>query len=51
MLVNKDFKNPVTVTVKTEGNLKKLNKTTGTWEPCDGTLTLNAGDGELIRVT
>lgn len=50
MLVNKDFKNPVTVTVTANGSLEKLSKSTGAWESCDGTLTLNAGDGELIRV-
>ncbi len=50
MLVNKDFKAPTTVTVKADGSLEKLNKATGAWEPCDVTLTLSAGDGELIRV-
>jgi hypothetical protein len=50
MLVNKDFKESVTVTVKAEGSLEKLNKATGAWEACNNTLTLNAGDGELIRV-
>ena len=50
MLVNKDFKNAVNVTVKAEGALEKLNKATGAWEACNNTLTLNAGDGELIRV-
>jgi hypothetical protein len=50
MLVNKDFKNPVTVTVKADGALQKLNKATGAWEDCDGSFTMAAGDGELIRV-
>ena len=50
MLVNKDFGSPVTVTVKADGRLEKLNKSTGAWEACDATLTLGAGDGELIRV-
>lgn len=50
MLVNKDFEQAVTVTVKTNGALQKLNKATGAWETCDGTLILAAGDGELIRV-
>lgn len=50
MLVNKDFKNPVSVTVQTAGRLEKLNKATGVWETCGGTLTLVPGDGELLRV-
>ena len=50
MLVNKDFEQAVTVTVKADGRIEKLNKATGAWEPCDKILTLNAGDGELIRV-
>jgi hypothetical protein len=50
MLVNKDFKAPVTVTVKAEGNLEKLNKATGAWEACNGTAPLSAGNGELFRV-
>jgi hypothetical protein len=50
MLVNKDFKNPVTVTITAEGAPEKLNKATGVWEACEGTLTLAAGDGELLRV-
>ena len=50
MLVNKDFDDPVTVTVKAQGILEKLNKATGAWESCDGTFTVNAGDGELLRV-
>jgi len=50
MLANKDYKNPVTVTVRAEGTLQKLNKATGAWEPCGGTFTLAAGDGELLRV-
>jgi hypothetical protein len=50
MLVNKDYKNAVNITVKTEGVLEKLNKATGAWEACNNTLTLYAGDGELIRV-
>ena len=50
MLVNKDFKNPVTVTVGANGNLQKINKSTGAWEPCNGTLTIAAGDGELLRI-
>ena len=50
MLVNKDFKNPVNVTVKAEGTLEKLNTATGAWESCEGSFTMAAGDGELIRV-
>ena len=50
MLVNKDCKNPVTVTVPAEGRLEKLNKATGAWEACDGRFTMAAGDGELLRV-
>ena len=52
MLVNKDFDDPVTVTVtvKAEGILEKLNKATGAWASCDGTFTMAAGDGELLRV-
>ena len=50
MLVNKDFKNAVTVTVKAEGVLEKLNKATGAWESCEGSFTMGAGDGELLRV-
>ena len=50
MLVNKDYKNAVNITVKAEGGLEKLNKATGTWESCDGRFTMAAGDGELIRV-
>ncbi len=50
MLVNKDFKNAVKVTVKAEGVLEKLNKATGAWESCEGSFTLAAGDGELLRV-
>ena len=40
----------VTVTVKADGNLQKLNKATGAWEACDGRFTMAAGDGELLRV-
>jgi hypothetical protein len=50
MLVNKDYKKPVTVTVKAEGELEKLNKATGAWEACEGDFTMAAGDGELLRV-
>ena len=50
MLVNKDFKNPVTVTVKADGNLQKLNKATGAWESCGDSFTMAAGDGVLVRV-
>ena len=50
MLVNKDFESAVTVAVKADGKLEKLNKATGAWETCDGILTLAAGDGELLRV-
>ena len=50
MLVNKDFKQPATVTVGANGTLQRLNKATATWEPCNGTLTIAAGDGELLRV-
>ena len=50
MLVNKDFKNAVTVTVTAEGSLQKLNKATGAWESCGGSFTMAAGDGELLRV-
>jgi hypothetical protein len=50
MLVNKDYKNAVNITVKAEGGLEKLNKATGAWEACEGRFTMAAGDGELIRV-
>ena len=50
MMVNKDFKNPVTVTVKADGNLQKLNKATGAWESCGDSFTMAAGDGVLVRV-
>jgi hypothetical protein len=50
MLVNKDYKDPVTVTVTVKGALEKLNKTTGAWESCEGSFAMAAGDGELIRV-
>ena len=50
MLVNKDYKNPVTVTVKADGALEKLNKATGAWEACGDEISIAAGDGELIRV-
>ena len=50
MLVNKDFKQEAVITVRAEGKLQRLNKVTGEWEACDGTLTIAAGDGELLRV-
>jgi hypothetical protein len=40
----------VTVTVKAEGGLEKLNKATGAWESCGDSFTMAAGDGELLRV-
>lgn len=48
MLTNKDHENAATVTVTTAARLSHLNKATGTWEPCDGSFTLAAGDGELF---
>jgi hypothetical protein len=50
MLVNKDFKNPVTVKITAKGGLEKLNKANGAWEACNGNFTIAAGDGELLRV-
>ena len=51
MLVNKDFRNATTVTFTTDGQLQALNKTTGCWENISSTVTLQAGDGELYRIT
>jgi hypothetical protein len=50
MLVNKDYKNAVTVTVKAEGMVEWYDKENGVWDLCDGTLTILPGDGELLRV-
>ena len=50
MLVNKDFESAVTVAVKADGKLEKLNKATGAWETCGETITMAAGDSELFRV-
>jgi hypothetical protein len=50
MLVNKDCKKPVTVTVKAEGMVEWYDKENGVWDLCDGTLTILPGDGELLRV-
>ena len=50
LLVNKDFRESVTVTVTADGVMERLNKATGAWEPMGDTLTLAPGDGELIRI-
>ncbi len=50
ILVNKDYTAPITVTLTTDGSLYHLNKTTTAWEPCNATVTLAAGDGELFAV-
>lgn len=48
LLVNKDYTAPASLTVRAEGTLYRLSKATGEWLPCDGTLTVAPGDGELI---
>ncbi len=50
ILTNKDYLAPATVTVKAEGALYHLNKSTGLWESCNGTYTIAPGDGELFAV-
>ncbi len=50
ILVNKDYTAPVTASIQADGALYHLNKTTGTWEVCDGAYTLAPGDGELFAV-
>ena len=57
LLANKDYELPqsVTFTVAEGKAVQKLNKQSGIWEmltPTDGTytLTLAAGDGELLRI-
>ncbi len=50
ILTNKDYLAPATITITAEGTLFHLNKSTGTWEPCHGTYTIGAGDGELFAV-
>lgn len=50
MLVNKDYRSAVTVTLRTEGRLRRMNKTTGVWEELDTSLTIAPGDGELLWV-
>ncbi len=50
MLTNKDTMTPATAGIQADGILYHLNKSTGTWEPCDGTYTIAPGDGELFAV-
>ena len=48
MVVNKNHDEPVTVIIGSDAPLWRLNKTTGAWEPCNGTHTFAPGDGELF---
>lgn len=50
ILVNKSFDTSATVTIRSEGTLYHLNKSTAAWEPCSGTYTMEKGDGELFAV-
>jgi len=48
MVTNKDHHAPLTLTIHTDKQLFHLDKTTATWEACDGTYTFAPGDGELF---
>lgn len=52
MLTNKDHDHPATaqITLDNGAKLSHFNKHSGVWEPCGGTFTLSAGDGELFAV-
>lgn len=54
MIANKDYENAAAVTLTaSEGKtLKVFDKTAGIWNPADNTLTLTlaAGDGELLKI-
>ena len=50
MLVNKDFRNPSDISCTADGHIQILNKATGAWEDTASTVTLAAGDGELLRI-
>ncbi len=48
ILTNKDYLAPVTVTISATAPLYHLNKKTGAWDICNGTLTIAPGDGEML---
>lgn len=51
LLANKNFDNSIEAKLKTDRKLELFDKKTGEWSYCGGSVYIEAGGGELIRIT
>ena len=50
MMIVNDFTSSRTFTINTQSDLLMYDVTSDSWIECDGNVTLNAGDGALLKI-